>query len=155
MRSNNLILFLAIIFLSCSAYGQLKGKAKHLPGKWIYEQGSGYEVWQMNGNGLSGAGYRTNKVGDTVLVETLGIKEVNGQLFYTLETGVSPYGNSPFYKKHQFISKRRKLDFVNIENTLPYEIEYKFGFFNKKKLVIRIYMNVNVKRTKLILRKKV
>jgi hypothetical protein len=154
MRLNKTLLLLSIVFISSNLFGQLKGRSKHLPGTWIYEQGSGYEVWKATGSGLSGVGYRTNKIGDTVQVETLGIKEVNGQSFYTLETGSNPNGNFSAYKKYQFISKRRKLDFINIENTIPYEIKYKFGFFNKSKMVILIYMHEDVKRTKLVLHKK-
>ena len=154
MRFNKLILTAVILFSFTTVFSQLKGKAKHLPGTWVYAQGSGYEVWKAVDGGLSGAGYRTNKIGDTVRVEKLGIKLVNKSLFYTLETG-SNDGNVSTNMKHQFMSNARKLDFTNLENVLPNHIKYSFGFFNKNKMIITIWMDENLKKTKLKLRKKV
>lgn len=153
MRSIKFILFAAFLFGSSMTFAQLKGKAKHLPGKWAYQEGSGYEIWEEKNGDLVGAGYRMNKIGDTVHVETLGIKEVNKQLFYTIETGTMPNGAYTVYKKYQFVSPKRKLKFVNIEKGIPVEIDYSFGFFNKNKMIISIYMADNVKRTKLVLRR--
>ena len=152
MRFNKILLTTLLIFSFTTVFSQLKGKAKHLPGTWVYAQGSGYEVWTIENDQLVGAGYRTNKIGDTVKVEQLGIKLANNSLFYTLETGIQNFNNSA-YVKHQFISKARKLDFTNIENVLPNHLKYTFGFFNKNKLTITVWMEESLKKTKLKLRK--
>jgi hypothetical protein len=155
MQSNKFIISLIIFFSISFSFSQLKGKAKHLPGTWVYQEGSGYEVWQLENEGLTGTGYRMNKIGDTIRVEALGIRLVNSSLFYTLETGTHISGIQTTYAKRQFVSKRRKLDFTNIEDSMPVRLKYAFGFFNKKKLIITVYMTENVKKTKLILRKKI
>lgn len=154
MRSNKFIISLLFLFSISFSFGQLKGKAKHLPGTWVYQEGSGYEVWQLDNGALTGAGYRMNKIGDTIRVESLQIKLINASLFYTLETGTHISGIQANYAKRQFVSKKRKLDFTNTESNMPMRLKYSFGFFNKKKMIITIYMTENVKKTKLILRKK-
>ena len=155
MQFTKALVSLLFIFSFTVAQSQIKGKAKHLPGTWVYQQGSGFEVWRVENGDLIGAGYRTNKVGDTIRVELLGIREVKNQLIYTLETELRSEGDSLTYVKHQFISKRRKLSFVNIANTLPNTLKYSFGCFNKNKLTITVQMSNDVKKTKLILRRKV
>ncbi|MEJ6492177.1 MAG: hypothetical protein QNL60_06945 [Flavobacteriales bacterium] len=154
MQFNKILLTTLLLFSFTTIFSQLKGKAKHLQGTWVYAKGSGYEVWAIENGQLIGAGYRTNKIGDTVKVEQLGIKLTNNSLIYTLETGIQNFNNSA-YTKYQFMSKVRKLDFTNIENALPNHLEYTFGFFNKNKLTITIWMDESVKKTKLELRKKV
>lgn len=153
MQFNKILLTSILIFSFTTVFSQIKGKAKHLPGTWVYAQGSGYEVWEIENGQLVGAGYRTNKIGDTVKVEKLGIKLANNRLFYTLETGIQNFNNSANIE-HQFMSKARKLNFTNIENALPNYLNYNFGFFNKNKLTITIWMDESLKKTKLKLRKK-
>lgn len=155
MHLNKLVLSVSFFLLVNLSFGQFKGKAKHLPGTWVYAHGSGYEVWEANQDGMVGAGYRTNKIGDTVRVETLALKLVSNNLYYTLEAGMNTYPNYNGYSKHQFISKKRKLDFTNTEAKMPKRLTYNFGFFNKNKMIITIYMNDSVKKTKLILRRKI
>ncbi len=153
MQLKTIIILLIILLSSTFSFSQLKGKAKHLPGTWVYQQGSGYEIWELENGSLVGAGYRTNKIGDTVRVETLGITLVKKYLYYTFETGKGMHELYDSYSKRQFISNRRKLDFTSTENQMPIRMKYTFGFFNKNKMIISIYMAENVKKTKLILRK--
>lgn len=153
MQSNKIILSLLFVCFTMFAFGQLKGKSKRLLGTWVYEQGSGYEVWNLENGNLVGAGYRTNKLGDSVRVETLNITFANKYLYYTLETGQYTYARFTTTSKRQFISNKRKLDFISTENMTPYRMKYSFGFFNKKKMIISIYLHESEKKTKLILRK--
>ncbi len=147
-----LIALILIVFIGTTR-AQLKGKSKHLPGIWVYEQGSGYEVWEVKNDKLVGSGYRTNKIGDTVRVEALSINLVNKYLYYTFETCEYQFSRMTPSNKRQFVSNRRKLDFMTTENKLPIRMKYSFGFFNKKKMTISIYMNESMKCTKLRLRK--
>ncbi len=146
---------LLFIFSITLAHSQIKGKAKHLPGTWVYQQGSGFEVWRVENGELVGAGYRTNKVGDTIRVELLGIHEVKNQLIYTLDTELRSEEDSLTHVKRQFLSKRKKLYFFNIADSLPTSLRYSFGCFNKNKLTIIVQMSRDVKKTKLILRRKI
>ena len=149
---NSIILLFAIAFLPASVNAQIKGKAKHLPGIWKYEAGTGYEIWEMNGNTLNGRGYRVNKLGDSVLVETITILYINKNLSFKLETPqLDSLNNASFIGR--YIGDGKKLDFRTIEGKMPERIRYKFGFFSKKKLKILMYNMDGDDAQKIVLRK--
>lgn len=126
-----------MLFLAFTSFGQIKGKALNLVGTWKYNEGSGYEIWNLSGGELIGSGYRSTKIGDSVKVEDLKISLVNDNLIYTLITKqVLVEGDSS--NVFRFIGNKRKLFFVNINNEMPVSIRYKFCFFNKNKLQIQI-----------------
>jgi hypothetical protein len=135
-----LVLQLMFIFSLCSQFGlaQLKGPSLKLEGIWEYEGGSGYEIWEKNGeNELTGSGFRLTKFGDTLKVEELRLSLVNNNLIYTYTTRQQTQSGIEVHK-YSFISNKRKLEFLNIENTTPSSVTYKFGVFSKKKLKIII-----------------
>jgi hypothetical protein len=138
---NKLILFnLTLLFVLFSQFGysQLKGQAIKLEGIWKYEGGSGYEVWETKSeNELVGSGYRLTKFGDTLKVEDLRLALVNSNLIYSLITHQQTATGIEVYK-YNFISNKRKLEFLNIENSSPSSVSYKFGFLSKRKLKIII-----------------
>lgn len=153
LKINWIILFFALS-LSFSGFSQFKGKAKHLIGVWEYSAGSGYEIWTDAGTHLIGQGFRSNKLGDSILVEEIRLEQINKTLIYTMETQNFNPGDSNEVKKYTFVSTHKKLDFVNTANEMPYELIYKFGFFSKKKLKIEIYHSKTAKPIVLRLRKK-
>jgi hypothetical protein len=132
-----LLVFLVGLF-GHFASAQLKNPALKLEGVWKYDGGSGFEVWERKSESeLIGAGYRLMKFGDTLKVEDLRISLLNNNLVYSLtthqqtETGIEIH-------KYNFISNKKKLEFMNIENSSPSSVIYKFGFLSKKKLKIII-----------------
>lgn len=140
------------VLFSFAAFGQIKGKAKNLVGTWKYNQGSGYETWILKEGKLIGEGYRMTKIGDSVKVEDLTISMVNKNLIYELETKQGTViGDTNTV--HRFIGNKRKLFFENINDDIPLSIKYRFGFFNKKKLVIFIQFKDGEKSQKLRLTK--
>ncbi len=146
MASAKFILFLTLL-ISLAGNAQIGGKARHLPGTWKYKEGTGYAIWQMNGNTLTGKGYRTNTVGDSILVETITVVNVNKNLSLKLETPQQDSLNTNTV--YRFVANGRKLDFINIENEMPERIRYKFCFFNKRKMKILIYLRESDKPQKL------
>lgn len=140
--------------LSVVAFGQIKGKARHLVGVWRYEGGSGYEIWTLNNttDELIGSGYRYSKLGDTIRVEDLRIALVKGNYVYTLTT-TQQVDSAQLVKKHVFVAERRKLDFANTDNGMPNGIRYMFPLFSKRKLKIIIRFDGEEKETKLRLKK--
>jgi len=140
------------VLICLTGNAQVKGKALNLVGTWKYNQGSGYETWKMDGDELIGAGYRTNKLGDSVKVEDLRIAMVNRNLVYTLSTKQKT-GIGELVITNKFIGNHRKLTFENSENDTPISIRYKLGFFNKEKLQIIILYKENDKPHRLKLTK--
>lgn len=138
---HKLFLFsLSVTFIVLSQIGlsQLKGQSLKLVGMWKYEGGSGYEVWEKKSdNELIGSGYRLTKFGDTLKVEELRLSLVNSNLVYTLTTNQQTATGVEVHK-YSFISNKRKLEFLNIENSSPSSVSYKFGLISKKKLRIII-----------------
>lgn len=138
---NKLIQFylsILFLFLSQVVFSQLKGQSLKLEGTWKYDGGSGYEVWEKkNENELVGSGYRLTKFGDTLKVEELRLTLVNSNLVYSLTTHQQTASGVEVHK-YSFISNKRKLEFLNIENSAPSSVTYRFGFFSKRKLRIII-----------------
>lgn len=134
---NYMVRILIFSLLLCPFFGfsQIKGKAKYLVGKWNYKEGSGFEVWNRNGEILEGSGYRILKFGDSVKVETLSLSFTNGRYIYT-------YHNSDESKKNKdvnFISNGRKLQFVSTNSETPIRMEYRFNLRkNKLKLFVTV-----------------
>jgi hypothetical protein len=141
-----LFICLCVPFLS---FGQLKGKMRHLPGVWVYKEGSGKEIWTAEKDYLVGAGYRFTKFGDSVKVEDLRIQQVNGVLTYTYTKVVQGKNKG----KLVLISKGKKLDFLSTDPELPIHIVYKLSL-NKKKLFIYFQPNPNTKKEKLTLHRR-
>ena len=101
---------------------------------------------------MIGEAYRVNKMGDTSLVEEMRISSVNNRLIYQ-STTFNRTLDSVVRVEHNFIGKRRKMTFTNIELDLPYAIVYRIGFFNKRKLRIQIYFNEGEKGKMMVLSK--
>jgi len=123
------------LFLSFVCNAQIKGKARHLVGRWNYKEGSGFEDWNRNGDQLNGSGYRILKFGDSVKVETLTLKFINGYYIYT-------YHNTDDdvpAKDITFISKGRKMIFVSTNTETPIHLRYQL---NLKKDKLKIYVTV-------------
>jgi len=127
-------------------FGQLKGKMRHLPGTWVYKEGSGKEVWVQEKDYVVGSGYRFTKFGDSVKVEDLRIQNVNGVMTYTYTKVVNRQNKG----KLVFVSKNKKLEFVSTEPEMPIQIAYKFSL-NKRKLFIIFQTNPSTKKEKLTL----
>lgn len=131
-------LVIAALVFSNHGFSQLKGQSLKLEGIWKYEGGSGYEVWEKkNESEMTGSGFRLTKFGDTLKVEELRLSVINSNLVYTLTTRQQSATGIEVHK-YSFISDKRKLDFLNIENSSPSSVKYKFGLLSKKKLKIII-----------------
>ena len=129
------IISLCLFVLPFLGFSQIKGKAKHLVGKWNYKEGSGFEVWNRNGDKLDGSGYRILKFGDSVKVETLSLTFTNGRYTYTYYTTEG----STQVKDIHFISNGRKLQFVSTNSETPIRMEYRFNLRkNKMKLFVTV-----------------
>lgn len=128
-------LFFCGLLFPLFGLSQIKGKAKHLVGKWNYKEGSGFEVWSPNGDNLVGSGYRILKLGDSLKVETLSLTFTNGRYVYTYHT----IEGSNQEKDIHFISKGRKLQFVSTNSETPIRMEYRFGFGRSK---MKLYVTV-------------
>lgn len=129
------IISLCLFFMPFFGFSQIKGKAKHLVGKWNYKEGSGFEVWNRNGDKLDGSGYRILKFGDSVRVENLSITFVNGRYTYTYYT----LDEKKQAKELYFISNGRKLQFVSTNSETPIQMHYRF---NLRKNKMKLYVTV-------------
>lgn len=146
--------FLVVTFLllSVGLSAQMTNRMEKLVGKWVYKEGSGFEVWRKNGQELSGEAYRINvKAKDSVKAEDIRIARINKNVVYTMET--YNYQNDTVTKQpFQFVGNKRSFKFYNVNQGAPYRIEYKFGFLNRNKLTIKIqYVSTDKKPLKLIL----
>ena len=129
------IIFFSFLIIPFLGFSQISGKAKHLVGRWNYKEGSGFEVWNRNGDKLDGAGYRILKFGDSVKVEMLGLSFVNGRYIYIYK----PNGQSQQAKEIHFISNGRKLQFVSTNSDVPIQMHYRLNLFkNKMKLYVTV-----------------
>ena len=146
-----LLLFLAF---SMCAYAQLPNKVKKMAGTWEYKFRSGFEILEMNGDELQGAGYRVNqKSNDTSRVENVRIRLSNKNLVYSMTT-YRVINDSVASTTHDFVSSGKRLKFQNISAPTPHAIHYSFGFFNRNKLFIKVYHGPDTKPIKLILTRK-
>ena len=129
------IIFFCLLMVPYLGMTQIKGKAKHLAGKWNYKEGSGFEVWNRTGDKLDGSGYRILKFGDSVKVETLTLTFTNGRYTYTYHNV-----DDDIHKKDIiFISQGRKLRFVSTNSETPIRMEYRFNLTKKK---MKLYVTV-------------
>lgn len=150
-KIGTLVVFFALTF---GAFAQLPNKVKKMTGTWEYKFRSGYEVFEQKGEELIGVGYRVNqKSSDTSRVETIRIRMANKNLVYSMTT-YNVVEDSVVASTHQFVSSGKRMKFQNISAPTPYMIRYSFGFFNKKKLFIRVYHGPEAKPIKLILTRK-
>lgn len=146
------VIVIVFVFFSAGLFAQMTRKMEKLVGKWSYKEGSGYEMWSKNGDALSGQAYRINvKASDSIRAEDLRIARVNKNMVYVMET--YNYENDTITKRpFQFIGNNKSFKFYNVNEGSPYRIEYKFGFFNRNKLIIKIqYVSTDKKPLKLVL----
>jgi hypothetical protein len=113
---------------------QIKGKAHKLVGTWAYREGTGYEVWQFNGDKVEGIGYRNLKFGDTVKVEKMEIKVVNGVYTYSYKK-VDDFDKD---KETIFMSKGKNLSFLSVNAKTPTIMKYRFAFLSKNKINLKV-----------------
>lgn len=145
------VTLLVFIALSIGAFAQLPKKVQKMAGTWDYKLQSGFEIIEIEGDELSGIGYRVDlKTSDTSRVETIGMKMVGKTLVYSMTTyNVQDEIVVPNVQK--FVSSGRKLKFQNTSAPTPYAIKYSFACFNKNKLFIRVYHGPDAKPIKLTL----
>ncbi len=147
------ILFFSL-FVSTLTYGQLPSNVEKLVGNWSYKTGSGLEQWELIGEELKGKEIRINKLGDSVVVEEMTIRYVNDQLVYVIEEHKASNDTLVHHDEKHFVSKNKKMKFLNIDANVPVLIHYKIGFFNKKKVKIKIQFGENDKPVKLLMFRK-
>lgn len=125
----NIFLAFTVTF-NCGA--QLTEKTqKRLLGTWKYEGGSGFERWEKKGDQLLGKSYRTTKLGDTLLVENILVYAEQGKIYYQLNDLAS-------HANYLLQATGKKLDFYNEIGKMPFQMKYKFVWYNKNKLKIYI-----------------
>ena len=129
------LIILCIIALPFFSISQIRGKARHLVGKWNYKEGSGFEVWSRNGDKLDGSGFRILKFGDSDRVESLNISFINGRYIYTY----FPLDEKKQSKEINFISKGRKLQFLSTNLETPIKMHYRF---NLRKNKLKLYVTI-------------
>ncbi len=145
------ILFIAVAGL---AFGQLPNKVKALEGAWEYKNGSGFEIWRINGDILEGESYRYTRLRDSIHGEDMTIKTVNNVLVHSIQQySIDADSSDIATKKMIFIGGKRKMKFINSEARVPYSITYRFGFLNRKKLKVFIQHGSESKKTKIVLEK--
>ena len=127
--------FFCLLLFPFFGFSQIKGKAKHLVGKWNYKEGSGFEVWSRNGDNLDGSAYRILKFGDSVKVETLSLTFTSGRYTYIYQNT----NDSVKIRDVNFISKVRKLQFVSTNSETPIQMHYRF---NLRKNKMKLYVTV-------------
>jgi hypothetical protein len=131
---NKIILFSFYLFFALVSFSQKAPKdLEKLIGTWKYSQGSGFEIWKQDGLDFFGRGMVLNKSNDTIYVEKQEIKYQGNFLYYT---SISNSENAESEKT--YISKGKKLVFYNTKNDLPLSITFKFKFWSKNKLLIKI-----------------
>jgi hypothetical protein len=130
-------IFIAFILNSGISIAQLPSSVLKLDGMWMYKEGSGYEVWKVEADQMDGHTFRITKTGDTVLVEEMVIKSINRRLTFDLKTRTN-VNNQVINKTRSFIGGKRKMEFINLDKSAPYSMEYKYGFFNRNKLRIHV-----------------
>lgn len=143
-----------LLLVSSNLYSQVPSKTEKLVGTWDYKEGSGYEIWKMSGDKLLGEAYRVNKkTQDTSKVEEMSIRKPAKNLLYSTET-YSVVNNQLVTREQNYIANGRKMKFFNLQNRPPYAVEYKFGWFSKKKMKVFIYHGPHDKPLKLTLYKR-
>lgn len=153
MRKYFSVIFL-VFCLNFVAQNNLPKNASKLIGTWVYEAGSGFEVWtkvDINGASfLNGTAYRSSRFNDTLQLEDITIYKEENHFYYV---SVIAQKDNTIIRK-QFKSRKSKLLFYNPSRDLPYSIAYKFNCFNKNKLKIIIQHTPKSKATVLKLRRK-
>ncbi len=145
------LLFLFILFSSSFSFGQLPKNVLGLVGEWNYKKGSGLEVWEKVGSELKGKEIRINKLGDSIVVERMTIRFVNNQLSYLVEVHDDEVDSLIYHEANHFVSRNKRMKFLNIDSNVPVSIEYKFGFINRNKVKIKIQFSRNDKAVKLLM----
>ena len=138
----SLFIVVAFIFNSYTSFGQLPSTVLKLSGTWMYKEGSGYEVWRSDDDQMTGYTFRVTKTGDSVLVEEMVIKSINNRLTFNLETRTN-VNDELINNERNFIGEKRKMKFINLDESAPYSMEYKYGFFNRNKLRIFVRYAAN------------
>lgn len=128
-----LLFFLFVFTVAPTTQAQLPNRAKKLAGLWEYREGSGYEKWELQGDVLIGESFRINKLGDTLVAERFEISSVNKRLVLNLKA-YHMVSDSVQVKEKVLIGKRRKLEFSSLTGTKLETLEFKFGWFSKKRL---------------------
>ena len=141
------------LFISLFSFGQLPKSVDNLIGEWKFKTGSGLETWEMNGEELKGKEIRINKLGDSIVVEEMTIRFINEQFVYTIEEHKMYNDTVVHHYANRFVSKNRKMNFLNIDSNIPVSISYRFGFLNKRKVKIKIQFSPNEKPVKLLMYK--
>lgn len=150
-RIGALVVFFALSF---GAFAQLPNKVEKMAGTWEYKFRSGFEILEVKGDELVGAGYRVNqKSRDTSRVENVRIRMANKNLVYSMTT-YNVVNDSVVSNTQEFVASGKRLKFQNISAPTPYMIKYSFGFLNRNKMFIRIYHGPEAKPIKLILTRK-
>lgn len=143
--------FLLIVFLlTCvQSNAQISSKMKKLVGTWEFKKGSGFETWEIENDKVIGYEYRVNKIGDTIKVEEMHIKQVGKNLVYSIDAHHNLSDSSVHHESLNFLGGKRKLTFVNMDSNTPYSISYSFGIFSKRRLKVKIHYGQNDKAAKL------
>lgn len=149
MRVFHFLLFLFVLN-SGQTFCQLPSSVNKLEGLWKYKEGSGYEVWKSQDKKLVGFTYRITKSGDTSKVEDIVLNKINNRLVYSLTT-YNVVNDSLITAHREFIGGKRKMEFINLSESAPYSIEYKFGFLNRNKLKVIVRNTVSDDPIKYIL----
>lgn len=133
-----LLIFLFIVFVAQVAQAQLPNRVKKLEGLWEYNEGSGFERWEMRGDVMYGESFRINKLGDTLVAEKFEISSVNKRLILNL-TAYHMVGDSIQIKERVLIGKRKKMEFSGLSGNRLTDLEFKFGFLSRNRLKLFIH----------------
>lgn len=144
---------ISFLFISAFSFGQLPKSAVNLLGEWKFKTGSGLEVWEMIGDELKGKEIRINKLGDSIVVEKMTIRFVNEQFVYIIQEHKIESDSVVHHSDNHFVSQNRKMKFFNIDSNVPVSIMYRFGFFNHRKVKIKIQYSPKGKPVKLLMYK--
>ena len=147
----SVLFIVAFLFNLGLSFGQLPSKVQKLEGKWMFKEGSGYEVWERKDQKLVGHAFRITKLGDISKVEDVEICEIGKVLTYYLTT-YNVVNDSLVTANRNFISGgRRKMNFIHMDEQAPYSIKYKFVFLNKNKLRVFVQNTISDEPSKFTL----
>ncbi|HIP32772.1 MAG TPA: hypothetical protein EYG86_08430 [Crocinitomicaceae bacterium] len=142
---------ITFVLFSLTSFGQLSNKSLKLEGTWEFKKGSGFETWRIQGNKLVGFEYRINKTGDTLKVERMTIRQVGGNMIYSVGEHLNEEDSTLHHENINFKGTSKNMNFINMDDNTPYSIEYKFGFFSKNRLKVKIKYGQAEKPVKLSL----
>ncbi len=133
MKNIPLTFTLGIIICFCACGPNELNPIMILAGEWKHEKKDQFEVWELDGNSLTGYAY-IMKNGAKKITETLTLHNANGEWIYTPTVPTQNEGRGiPFILNTEVDSL---LSFENLEHDFPKKVQYKV--LDRDRLEVRV-----------------